>query len=148
MPKNRWIKPFYFKLEALADAEAHYQLPLRYALLGLMTCCDRDGLFSWRPHELKATILPYDNIDFNQVLNALKESGFIKQYWNTDKIYEGYQTYGCIVGWRRFQTIRRSEAISRLPPLNNIPHKIPSQFTSLPKQALKKVASSYSSRSK
>lgn len=129
MPKNRWLKPFYFKLEVLADAEVYYKLPLRYALLGLMTCCDREGRFAWRPRELKTSILPYDNIDFSRVLDALRDAGFIKQYWQKDKTYQGAYTYGCIVGWRHYQTIDYRESCSRIPPLDKVPYKLPARFT-------------------
>lgn len=129
MPKNRWLKPFYFKLEALADAESYYKLPLRYALLGLMTCCDREGRFAWRPRELKTAILPYDKIDFSRVLDALRNAGFIKQYWQKNNVFQGDYAYGCIVGWRRYQTIHYRETYSLIPSLDKTPYKLPARFT-------------------
>lgn len=109
MSKIRTIKPELYKHEGLFDAEQQSGLPLRFAFTGLFTCCDREGRFKWQPRSLKSDIMPYDEVDFKQILNALFQAGFIKKY-----IYEG-KLYGFIPAWHNHQPIHQSEPASILP---------------------------------
>jgi|GEM_PF-3013049 len=82
MSSNRKIRVLdldIFQNQALLKAEQKYQLPLRFAFTGLMACCDSSGGFNWQPAELKELILPYTNLDFSQMLDALQQSGLIKK---------------------------------------------------------------------
>jgi len=112
MSRIRTVKPELFKHEALFDAEMLHQLPLRLAFIGLFTCCDREGRFRWQPRRLKIDILPYDEVDFSQVLDALAASGFIVRYEHQGKLY------GCIPSWSRHQVIN-SEIESEIPALED-----------------------------
>ena len=105
----RTIKPEFFRHETLFDCEKEYQLPLRLAYIGLWTCCDREGRFRWRPRSLKCDILPYDDIDFANVLEALVESGFIVRYQQGDNVY------GAILSWHHHQHVNTREAASTIP---------------------------------
>jgi hypothetical protein len=80
MGRIRTIKPEFFTHEELFDLEEREGLPVRLAFIGLWTICDREGRFKWRPRSIKAQILPYDNVDFSRVLDALATRGFVVRY--------------------------------------------------------------------
>jgi hypothetical protein len=110
MRRIRTIKPEFFEHEELFDAEQSSQLPLRLAFIGLLTCCDREGRFCWRPRRLKLGILPYDDIDFNAILEALAQYQFIMKYTINNK------TYGYIPSFKKHQCINNRESFSDIPP--------------------------------
>lgn len=109
MARIRTIKPELFKHTRLFDAEKASGLPLRIAFAGLFTAADREGRFNWEPRALKLDCLPYDDCDFEQVLNALNAHGFIQKYE-----IDGRQ-YGCIPSWKQHQHINVREAQSTIP---------------------------------
>jgi hypothetical protein len=117
MARIRTIKPEFFRHEGLFDAEEESGLPLRLAYIGLWTEVDREGRFEWRPRRLKTSILPYDGIDFNKVLEALDKYGFIKTYEVNSK------KYGYIPTWKDHQVINQRESQSAIPaPDSNEAH--------------------------
>lgn len=109
MARIRTVKPDFFRHEALYEAEKACGLPLRLAFAGLWTSCDREGRFRWKPRELKLDCLPYDDVDFASVLEALASHGFIKKY-----MIDG-QVFGFVPGWHKHQHINQREAKSSLP---------------------------------
>ena len=109
MSRIRTIKPDFFRHEELFEAEKHFQLPLRVAFSGLWTCCDRDGRFRWKPRQLKLDILPYDEIDFSRVLDALATRGFIVKYECNGEVY------GWVPSFLKHQVINPRERLSELP---------------------------------
>jgi hypothetical protein len=121
MSRIRTVKPELFKHEELFYAEIASKLPLRLAFTGLLTCCDRDGGFSWRPERLKLDILPYDNIDMAEVLEALATHKFINKYHHEAK------WYGYIPSWFKHQKINHRELKSNIPT----PPKLISTTTTL-----------------
>ena len=111
MARIRTVKPELFRHEALFEAEQQSKLPLRLAYIGLFTACDREGRFKWKPRALKLDVLPYDQIDFSRVLDALLTHGFIVKYaLNGDE-------FGCIPTWSQHQVINNRESTSVLPSL-------------------------------
>jgi hypothetical protein len=110
MGRIRTVKPQLFIHQDLYLIEQKYQVPVRLAWIGLFTVADREGRFKWRPHELKVQILPYDNLNFEIILNALEEIRIIKRY----KV-DG-ETFGVIIKWSEHQSINQREAKSALPP--------------------------------
>ncbi|MER8938711.1 hypothetical protein NKH82_04285 [Mesorhizobium sp. M0915] len=115
MSRIRTIKPEFFKHEELFDAEVETGLPLRLSFAGLWTQCDREGRFVWRPRQLKADILPYDDIDFSRVLDALATRGFIVKYTSDGR------SFGYVPSWNRHQVINNRESASVLPnPIENL----------------------------
>ena len=62
MARIRTIKPEFFHHHRLYRAELDAKLPLRLAFAGLWCAADREGRFEWEPEQLKAAILPYDDI--------------------------------------------------------------------------------------
>jgi hypothetical protein len=109
MSRIRTIKPEFFKHEELFDAEIETGLPLRLSFAGLWTQCDREGRFVWRPRQLKADILPYDEVDFLRVLDALATRGFIMKYASENR------TFGYVPSWTRHQVVNNRESASILP---------------------------------
>jgi len=109
MARIRTIKPEFFRHEGLYEAEIKTKLPLRIAYAGLWTSCDREGRFKWRPRQLKLDSLPYDDVDFSRVLDALESRGFLVKYE-----VEGDQ-YGAIPSWKTHQVINNKEMASVLP---------------------------------
>lgn len=112
MARIRTIKPQFFRHEELFEAERETSLPLRLAFAGLWTAADREGRFKWTPRALKLDCLPYDDVDFSRVLDALTTRGFIVRY-EVDGI-----EYGAIPSWATHQVINNREAPSTFPEPN------------------------------
>lgn len=85
MPKIDTIPPELFRDEDLFITDQQIGLPLRLAFIGLLTCCNREGHFKWQPRSLKLHVLPYDEVDFEQILDALCQTGFIQKVFQDDK---------------------------------------------------------------
>ena len=117
MARIRTIKPEFFRHERLFEAERESGLPLRLAFAGLWTTCDREGRFAWRPRQLKLDCLPYDELDFSRVLDALTTRGFLVRYRVTDE--NGAHDFGFIPSWRKHQVINPRERDSELPDPDN-----------------------------
>jgi hypothetical protein len=105
----RTIKPEFFLHEALYESERAAKLPLRLAFAGLWCAADREGRFKWEPRRLGVQILPYDNVDFSRVLDALATRGFIRKYTS------GTGEYGVIPSFTIHQVINNRERESELP---------------------------------
>ncbi len=112
MARIRTIKPELFRHELLFESEQETGLPLRLAFAGLFCCCDREGRFEWRPRTLKLDVLPYDEIDFSRVLDALATRGFVVKYEVSGVVY------GCIPSFTRHQVINNRERGSEYPDLS------------------------------
>ena len=76
MARIRTVKPDLFMHEELAE------LPIicRYLFIGMFTQADRRGRMEDRPKRLKACLLPYDDVDFDALLDELQAGGFIIRY--------------------------------------------------------------------
>ena len=110
MPRIRTVKPELFCHVKLFEAEVATQLPLRLAFIALFTCCDDKGRFSWELPRLKIHLLPYDQVNIADVLDALVMYGFIQKYESHGELY------GCIPSWSRHQKLNASEeGITRSP---------------------------------
>ena len=109
MARIRTVKPEFFRHRRLFLAEKKEGFPLRLAFAGLWTVADREGRFRWEPDEIKLDCLPYDDVDFSAVLDALVKHGFVLRYTVSGR------EYGCIPGWERHQCINTREAKSTFP---------------------------------
>lgn len=127
MARIRTVKPDLFRHELLWAAEKETGLPLRLAFIGLWTCADRDGRFRWRPNVLKLDCLPFDDVDFSRVLDALATRGFLVRYAS------GGEEYGHIPTWRRHQHINNREKPSDLPNPNDADDKTPGKTSCSPR---------------
>lgn len=109
MARKRLIAPTFFTHADLYDAEAASGLPLRLAFAALWCQADRRGVFVWKPRELKLSCLPYDAVDFAQVLEALASHGFVMPY-EVDGRH-----FGLIPSFARWQSFHRDERPSDAP---------------------------------
>lgn len=109
MARIRTIKPDFFRHEELYQAEEESGLPLRLGYIGLWTVVDREGRFKWRPREIKLDICPYDDLDFEKVLDSLAEYGFVVKY----QVEEEY--FGFIPTFLKHQVINPRETKSKIP---------------------------------
>lgn len=108
MARIRTVKPEFFRHHKLFLAEKETKLPLRLAFAGLWTVADRAGRFKWEPIQIKLDCLPYDDIDFSRVLDALESRGFVMKYANG--------RLGLIPGFNRHQVINNKERESQIVP--------------------------------
>lgn len=113
MARCRLVRPEFFTHEELHAAEVASGYPLRVAYAGLWCIADREGRFKWKPGTLKLAILPYDPVDFEDVLMALVATGNVESY-----IVDG-KRYGWIPTFLDHQTPHHREPPSVLPA----PHK-------------------------
>lgn len=121
MGRIRTVKPELLTHEDLFALEKETGLPLRIAFVGLFTVCDREGRFKWQPNRIKLAVLPYDELDFSRVLDALVTRGFIRMYSVNDEIF------GHIPTWAKHQVINNRESPSEIPsPEENCYISIPS----------------------
>lgn len=109
LARIRTIKPDFFRHEALYEAERETGLPLRVAYAGLWTAADREGRFKWSPRSLKLDCLPYDDVDFSRVLDALWTRGWLVKF-----AVDGAE-YGAIPSWKEHQVINNREKASDIP---------------------------------
>jgi hypothetical protein len=109
MARIRTIKPGFFRHEELYLLEKATALPMRISFAGLWTVADREGRFKWRPKEIKLDVLPFDEVDMEDVLDKLFEAGFILKYCVDGKYY------GYIPSFLEHQVINAREAKSTLP---------------------------------
>ena len=118
MARIRTIKPEFFRHLELYYLEKETGLPLRVAFPGLWTVADREGRFRWQPEVLKLDVLPFDDLDFSRVLDALLTRGFIVKYEVSGK------RYGYIPTFKEHQFINNKETPSILPPPPEISENI------------------------
>lgn len=100
------------ELMANQNRQPSNYINLRVAFLGLITASDRDGRFKWKPAELKLDCLPYDAVDFSEVLDILEKTGtppMIRRYEAEGK------EYGVVTGFKKHQRPKFDEAQSLLP---------------------------------
>jgi len=103
--RSRNIKPGFFKNEEVADMP-----PLaRILYQGLWCYADKEGRFEWRPKKIKAEILPYDEVDINELLDVITCHGFVITF----KLYD--KTYGYIPTFLTHQRPHPHEAVSVIP---------------------------------
>ncbi|ACC76129.1 hypothetical protein PPMP20_18875 [Paraburkholderia phymatum] len=110
MSRIRTVKPELFSHEELYDAEKETGLPLRLAYIGLFTVADREGRFRYKPRTLKKDVLPYDEVDFERVLDALVTRGYLVRYTSATGEALAY-----IPTFTRHQHVNVKEPPSSLP---------------------------------
>lgn len=90
MARIRTVKPEFFRHELLQELEANHlgKYPM-FVFEGLWGHCDSNGVFPWRPKQLKLDILPFLPFDMTETLGILLES---KQIYKglTDKGVFGF----------------------------------------------------------
>lgn len=105
MARARNIKPGLFTNDILAECE-----PLaRILFTGLWTIADREGRLEDRPRRIKAEILPYDDVDCDNLLSQLAEKGFIIRY------LAGGDRFIQVTNFDKHQNPHQKEAASEIP---------------------------------
>ena len=107
MARIRTVKPEFFRHEGLQDLEEK-QPKLKPMLVfeGLWTVSDKNGIFEWRPRQLKLDILPFVTFNMEQTLSILSDSGYIIPFEHAGK------QYGIIPTFKDHQRITGTEAKS------------------------------------
>lgn len=81
MARIRTIKPDFFRHELLQDLEiAHAGKCPMLVFAGLWGHCDKNGVFLWRPKQLKLDILPFMPFEMADTLNILEAAALIDRY--------------------------------------------------------------------
>jgi hypothetical protein len=109
IPRVRSVKPEAATHELLWYCEHVTTLPIIRCFIFLWNWTDRRGLFEWKPRVLKNGIAPYDQLDFDDVLNVLANAGFIVKY------VDGGRMFGWVPRFLVHQQINGRESDSRLP---------------------------------
>jgi hypothetical protein len=105
MARSRNIKPGFFQNEDLAECH-----PLARILFSGLWCeADRAGRLEDRPKRIKASVLPYDDCDPDELLEQLRVRGFILRY------EIGGKRYIQIVEFSKHQAPHIKEAASTIP---------------------------------
>lgn len=124
-PRIRSVKPETFTHELLWLVEQTTGLPIIRSYIALWNMTDRAEVFPWKPRQLKQYCAPYDQLvavidaqrrtaivvdfDFEHVLNALANAGFIFKYIDSGRVY------GCVPRFLNHQAINNRETASVLP---------------------------------
>ena len=111
MARIRSIKPDFFFDEDLA----HLPPLCRLGFEGLWCYADKAGRLEDRPLRLKMQILPYDDVDFGEVLDALVAANFVQRYSGSDG-----RAYLQIRSFLKHQRPRPDEPESQLPSLQRV----------------------------
>ena len=74
--RARNIKPGFFENEELVEISSYARL----LFIGLWCLSDREGRLEDRPKKIKLKILPYDQINCDELLSELNDRGLIKRY--------------------------------------------------------------------
>lgn len=80
MARIRSLKPEFFTDEDMAALHPLHRL----AFEGLWCHADKAGRLEDRPARLKVQILPYDDVEFREVLDALVAARFVQRYVGPD----------------------------------------------------------------
>lgn len=111
MARLRTLKPSFFTNEDLGEVH-----PLgRILFAGLWTEADRAGRLEDRPRRLKAALLPYDDADVDELLDALASRGFILRYEVDGARYIAVLSFG------KHQRPHSKESASVIPAPNGEP---------------------------
>ena len=105
MARIRSIHPSFFTDEACVSCS-----PLaRLLYIGLWTDADDQGLFEWKPLQLKMRLLPGDNADAAALLAELVEAELIAE------VPTGGKRLGAIRDFRTYQRPKKPNAVHAMP---------------------------------
>ncbi len=131
MARARNIKPSFFTNHKLAKCD----FAARLLFSGLWTLADREGRLEDIPERIKVMVLPYDNVNCDELLSQLVEQGFIIRYIVAES------NYIQIVNFVKHQNPHVKEGASTIPapdkhhasPVQNVPYtESPIPYTESP----------------
>lgn len=105
MARIRSIHPSFFTDEAVVSCGALARL----LYIGLWTDADDQGLFEWKPLQIKMRLLPGDNADTSELLSELLEAGLVAEF-----TLEG-KRFGAIRDFRTYQRPKKPNSVHVLP---------------------------------
>ncbi|WP_318357655.1 hypothetical protein [Enterobacter sp.] len=105
MARSRNIKPGFFTNDELAECSPYARL----LFAGLWTIADKEGRLDDRPKKVKAMVLPFDDVDCNDLLQQLHNHKFINRYQVNN------EPYIQINNWKKHQNPHCKEAASEIP---------------------------------
>ena len=105
MARIRSIHPSFFTDEAVVSCSALARL----LYIGLWTDADDQGVFEWKPLQIKMRLLPGDNADATALLTELEDAGLIR------KAIVGEKPFGFIRDFRRYQRPKKPNQTHVLP---------------------------------
>ena len=106
MARIRSIHPNRFTDEAFVGCS-----PLaRIFFIGLWTDADDQGVFEWRPLQLRMRLLPGDSADAAALLAELETAGLVVRF------EVGGKSYGAVRDFRVHQRPKKPNAVHPLPP--------------------------------
>jgi len=76
MARTRNIKPGFFKNDELAECS----LAARLLFAGLWCIADKAGRLEYRPKRIKADVMPFDNVDVDELVTELANRTFLAVY--------------------------------------------------------------------
>jgi hypothetical protein len=105
MARIRTVKPEFFRHELLQDLEIELpELKPMLVFIGLWGQCDKNGVFEFKPRQLKLDILPFLDFDMGASLLLLRETKLISLLCHEGKVY------GFIPSFKDHQRITGREA--------------------------------------
>lgn len=106
MARIRSVHPSLFTDEAWVSCS-----PLaRLLYIGLWTDADDQGLFEWKPLQIKMRLLPGDTADVALMLAELSDVGLIAAFEH------GGKRFGAIKQFRKFQRPKKPNSVHFMPP--------------------------------
>lgn len=105
MARIRSVHPALFTDESWVSCS----MAARLLVIGLWTDADDQGLFEWRPLQIKMRIYPADMVDVSTLLDELSAAGIIKPFEVDGK------RYGAIKNFRKSQRPKKPNAVHPLP---------------------------------
>lgn len=112
--RSRTISPEDAQRFSLYRAEKATGLPVRFGYLSLLTACDKEGRFIYDPERLQAAVMPYDEVDFSKVLEALIAAGVIRVY-QAEVEPNVLASVGEVIDFTEYQQVNPRETASRIP---------------------------------
>jgi hypothetical protein len=105
MSRIRSVHPGLFTDEAWVSCS-----PLaRILVIGLWTDADDQGVFEWKPLQIKMRLLPGDAANVGELLQEIQRAGMVMAY------DVGGKRYGAIKNFRKFQRPQKPNALHPLP---------------------------------
>lgn len=105
MSRIRSIHPGFFTDEDLVVVSAHARL----LFIGLLTECDDNGVFEWKPVTIKMKIFPAESIEIPGLLLELESAGAIQ------KIELEGRCYGVMRNFCKFQHPKKPTIRTKVP---------------------------------
>lgn len=105
MARIRSVHPSMFTDECWVSCS----LGARLLFIGLWTDADDQGVFEWKPLQIKMRLLPGDNLDISALLEELRGAGLLKGFTEAGK------SYGAIKDFLKFQRPKKPRAQFPLP---------------------------------